>query len=326
MTEHAYITLYESGELAKRAVSLRDRLYDCDICPRSCHVNRLENELGFCRSGQFASISSYCSHHGEEPALSGTRGSGTIFFNNCNLRCKYCQNHQISQGTDYPSQTANGKGLAEIMLHLQDDLQCHNINLVSPSHYMPQIVEALCHAIPGGLHIPLIYNTNGYDSLDTLKMLDGIIDIYLPDIKYASNLHADEFSHCSDYVESSRQAIKEMYRQAGNLVTDQSGIAQRGLIVRHLILPNDVAGSDDSLRWLANDISRDVTVSIMAQYYPCHLAPQEPLISRKISLAEYSHVAETINEVGLENGWFQEIGASEFYLPDFNRPGHPFSI
>jgi putative pyruvate formate lyase activating enzyme len=211
------------------------------------------------------------------------------------------------------------------MLHLQNDLQCHNINLVSPSHYVPQIVEALCHAVPGGLHIPLIYNTNGYDSLDTLKMLDGVIDIYLPDIKYSSDVHAAKFSDCSNYMESSRQAIKEMYRQAGNLIADESGIAQRGLIVRHLILPNDVAGSDDSLRWLVNDISRDVTVSMMAQYYPCHLAPQEPLISRKISLQEYSHVAETVTDLGMENGWLQEIDSAEFYLPDFNRPGRPFS-
>ena len=325
MAERTYITLYESGELAARAVALQEQLNDCDICPRSCHVNRFENMQGFCGSGRLISVSNYCDHHGEEPALSGTRGSGTIFFNHCNLRCKYCQNHQISQGTDNRPQTLSSSELAEIMLHLQNDLQCHNINLVSPSHYVPQIVEALCHAIPAGLHIPLIYNTNGYDALDTLKMLDGVIDIYLPDIKYSSNLYGDRFSNCSNYVELSRQAIKEMYRQAGNLVIDTSGIAQSGLIVRHLILPNDVAGSDDSLRWLANDISRDVTVSIMAQYYPCHLASQEPLVSRKISLEEYNHVAETVNELGLENGWFQEIDSAEFYLPDFNHPGHPFS-
>jgi putative pyruvate formate lyase activating enzyme len=156
-------------------------------------------------------------------------------------------------------------------------------------------------------------------------MLDGVIDIYLPDIKYSSDVHAAKFSDCSNYMESSRQAIKEMYRQAGNLIADESGIAQRGLIVRHLILPNDVAGSDDSLRWLVNNFSNDVTVSIMAQYYPCHLAPQEPLISRKISLQEYSHVAETVTDLGMENGWLQEIDSAEFYLPDFNRPGRPFS-
>ena len=325
MAESAYIKLYGSGELARRAGSLRERLYDCDICPRSCHVNRIENERGFCRSGQFASVSSYCDHHGEEPALSGTRGSGTIFFNHCNLRCKYCQNHQISQGADNQSQALTGSELAKIMLNLQDGLRCHNINLVSPSHYVPQIVEALCHAIPAGLHIPLIYNTNGYDAPDTLKMLDGAIDIYLPDIKYSSDVQAARFSDCSNYVETSRKAIKEMYRQAGNLVTDGSGIAQSGVIVRHLILPNDAAGSVDSLRWLANDISGDVTVSIMAQYYPCHLASQKPAIARKISREEYSRVAETVNELGLENGWFQEMDSSEFYLPDFKRPGHPFS-
>jgi putative pyruvate formate lyase activating enzyme len=326
MTERAYIALYESGELTRRAVSLKERLYDCDICPRSCQVNRIENEPGFCRSGLLASVSSYCDHHGEEPALSGTRGSGTIFFNNCNLRCKYCQNHQISQGTNNQSQTLSSSELAAIMLHLQNDLRCHNVNLVSPSHYVPQIIEALCQAVPAGLHIPLIYNTNGYDALATLKMLDGVIDIYLPDIKYAANLHADEFSHCSNYVEASRPAIKEMYRQTGNLVTDEAGIAQSGLIVRHLILPNDVAGSVGSLYWLANNISRDVTVSIMAQYYPCHLASQEPMLSRNITFAEYNRVVGILQELALENGWLQEMDAAEHYLPDFNRKPHPFSI
>ena len=325
MVERTYIKLYKSGELGKRADSLIKRLYNCAICPRSCHVNRIENEQGFCRSGQLASVSSYCDHHGEEPALSGTWGSGTIFFNHCNLQCKYCQNHQISQGDANQSQLLKSKELAAIMLHLQNNLQCHNINLVSPSHYVPQILEALSHAIPGGLHIPLIYNSNGYDALDTLKMLDGVIDIYLPDIKYSSDLYANKFSRCSNYVETSRKAIKEMYRQAGNLVTDESGIAQSGLIVRHLILPNDVAGSVDSLRWLAHDISADVTVSIMAQYYPCHLASQEPLVSRKISREEYNRVAETVNELDLENGWFQEMDSAESYLPDFKREGHPFS-
>lgn len=326
MFERTYDKLFESGELRKRAALLNERLCDCNICPRSCLVNRIENMQGFCRSGQLVSVSSYCDHHGEEPALSGTRGSGTIFFNNCNLRCKYCQNHQISQGSDNQSQTLSSKELAVIMLHLQNDLQCHNINLVSPSHYVPQIIDALCYAIPRGLHIPLIYNTNGYDALDTLKMLDGIIDIYLPDIKYATNLHADEFSDCGNYVELNRQAIKEMYRQVGNLVTDESGIAQRGLIVRHLILPNDVAGSADSLRWLANDISKDVTLSIMAQYYPCYLAWQEPMLCRKITSAEYSGVVSILQELDLENGWLQEMDAAEYYLPDFNRKSHPFSI
>jgi putative pyruvate formate lyase activating enzyme len=326
MTERKYVTLYKSGELSKRAGALRERLYDCDICPRSCHVNRIENMQGFCRSERLVSVSSYCDHHGEEPVLSGTAGSGTIFFNNCNLRCKYCQNHQISQGSDNHSQPLSSQELAVIMLHLQNDLRCHNINLVSPSHYVPQIVEALCYAIPGGLHIPLIYNTNGYDALETLKMLDGIIDIYLPDIKYASDLQAGSLSNCSNYVELSRQAIKEMYRQAGNLVIDGSGIAQSGLIVRHLILPNDVAGSADSLRWLANAISNDVSVSIMAQYHPCFLAWQDPVIARKITSAEYAMVVEILQELDLENGWLQELDSSESYLPDFKRQGHPFSM
>jgi putative pyruvate formate lyase activating enzyme len=232
----------------------------------------------------------------------------------------YCQNRQISRAPI----TRRTKQQELASLHLQDDAlsqhkPCITIALV------PQIIDALCYAIPGGLHIPLIYNTNGYDALDTLEMLDGIIDVYLPDIKYSSDLYADSFSNCSNYVKLSRQAIKEMYRQAGNLATDESGIAQRGLIVRHLILPNGVAGSADSISWLANNISREVTVN-MAQYYPCYLASQQPLISRKISLQEYNCVTETVNELGLENGWLQEMDSSDFYLPDFKRQGHPFSM
>ena len=217
-------------------------------------------------------MASRCAHHGEEPALSGTRGSGTIFFNSCNLKCIYCQNSQISQGQHVRSECIDSRGLAEMMLYLQDELHCHNINLVSPTHYVPQIVEAVCEAVPLGLDIPIVYNTNGYDSVETLAMLDGIIDIYLPDIKYASDKWAGKFSGARHYVKYSRLAIAEMYRQVGNLETDDRGVAQRGLIVRQLILPNRLAGSADSLKWLATGVSRDVTLSIMAQYYPCHLA------------------------------------------------------
>jgi putative pyruvate formate lyase activating enzyme len=214
--------------------------------------------------------------------------------------------------------------LAGIMLHLQDKLGCHNINLVSPSHFVPQIVAAVLSAVKQGLNIPLVYNTNAYDSLETLKMLDGIIDIYLPDIKYSSDELAHKYSGAASYVGTSRLAIAEMFRQCGDLVTGEDGLAQKGLIVRHLILPNEIAGSADSLKWLAERISRNTTVSIMAQYYPSHLAVNDPRLSRKISANEYNQVISLIEELGLENGWLQEMDAAEFYLPDFDNKGHPF--
>ncbi len=320
----SYLSLFESGRLKERVDQLHGRLEACDICPRNCGVNRLSNILGYCRSGKEAEISSYCDHHGEEPALSGTKGSGTVFFSHCNLRCVYCQNHQISREFDSSSAKVDSISLAKIMLDLQDRQGCHNINLVSPSHYVPQIVAAIYEAIPMGLKIPIVYNTNAYDAISTLQMLDGIIDIYLPDIKYASNKYARKFSHSKDYVAFSHAAIREMYNQVGNLITDDSGIAGRGLIVRHLILPNNIAGSIDSLRWIAREISTETTLSIMSQYYPCHKAKEEPLLCRKISLSEYDTVAEAVEKLEIENGWMQEMDSAENYLPDFDRSGNPF--
>jgi putative pyruvate formate lyase activating enzyme len=325
MTHRRYNALYKSGELRERAERLNKRLAECDICPRSCRVNRLEGSSGYCRSGKPVSVANRCAHHGEEPALSGTRGSGTIFFSSCNLRCIYCQNSQISQGHSGLSECVDSRGLAEIMLYLQDELHCHNINLVSPTHYVPQIVEAVCEAVPLGLDIPIVYNTNGYDSVETLSMLDGIIDIYLPDIKYASDKWARKFSGAQQYVVHSRLAIAEMYRQVGNLETDDKGVALKGLIVRHLILPNRLSGSANSLKWLATALSRDVTLSIMAQYYPCHLARNEPLLSRRITSGEYREVVDIMEGLGLGNGWLQKLDSAEHYLPDFHRQGHPFS-
>ncbi len=214
--------------------------------------------------------------------------------------------------------------LARYMLYLQDELGCHNINLVSPSHFVPQVVLALLEAVPRGLHLPLVYNTSGYEDIATLKELDGIIDIYLPDLKYASNIRAKKFSFVPDYVEHSRQAIKEMYRQVGQLEFDESGLAGKGLIVRHLVLPNDLAGSRDSLTWLAGEVSPEVAVSIMAQYSPQNRAKDFPELARTISVAEYEMVLKILDELGMENGWVQELGAEENYLPDFEQEGHPF--
>jgi len=319
-----YLQLYKSGELKKRALLLMERLESCDICPRKCEANRFKGKHGFCRSGNLTSVSSFCDHHGEEPVLSGTRGSGTIFFSNCNMKCIFCQNYQISQGENTSAREISTSDLAHIMLYLQNNLGCHNINLVSPTHYVPQIIYALTEAIPEGLHVPLVYNTNAYDSLETLKMLDGIIDIYLPDIKYASNVWAEKFSKASNYVDISRAAIVEMCRQTGNLVIDENGLAEKGLIVRHLILPNEIAGSKDSLKWLAENVSKNVAISLMAQYYPAHRAYNEPLLARKISQKEYNEVVSLMDNLGLENGWIQTLDAAEFYRPDFDILDHPF--
>jgi len=323
--EPDYIALYRSGELERRAEALEARLASCDICPRECGVNRLQGELGYCHSGRLPTVSAVCAHHGEEPAISGTRGSGTIFFGNCNMRCVYCQNYQISQNWKrQKSKETNCHTLAEKMLYLQDELGCHNINFVSPSHFVPQLLRAVVEAVPKGLRVPLVYNSSGYDSVATLKELDGVISIYLPDLRYASDEVARKLSHAPDYVARAREAIKEMYRQVGDLVVDGSGVAQKGLIVRHLILPNGLAGSRESLTWLVREVSSRVTVSIMSQYMPMHRASRIPELSGKITVAEYKEVVQLVDELGIENGWLQELGAAEEYLPDFDREGHPF--
>jgi putative pyruvate formate lyase activating enzyme len=319
--EPGYLALYRSGELEKRAQALESRLGECDICPRECGADRLKGKIGHCNTGALPIVSSVCAHHGEEPAVSGTRGSGTIFFANCNMACVYCQNYQISQ--DPKAQHKNKietHVLAERMLYLQNDLGCHNINLVTPSHLVPQIVRAVTEAAPGGLHLPLVYNTSSYDSVKTLRELDGIIDIYLADLRYASNEKARKYSHARGYVEASRAAIKEMYRQVGNLEVDDDDIARKGLIVRHLILPNDIAGSADCLDWLSREVSPEVTVSIMAQYYPAHKASRRryPELGRKITPEEYNVVVKMLEKLGMENGWTQKMESAETYRPDFS--------
>ncbi len=269
-------------------------------------------------------VSSYCVHLGEEPAISGTSGSGTIFFGNCNLRCVFCQNYQISQNRQkQESNTVSIEKLSDIMLELQAK-GCHNINLVSPSHFVPQIVSALALTLTKGFNLPIVYNTNAYDSVATLKELDGIVDIYLPDIKYSDDKKAVRYSTASDYTMTSRNAIKEMWRQSGKLETDKNDVATRGVIVRHLILPESIAGTGESLNWLADEISSEVTVSIMSQYCPTHNASLFPEIHRKITEKEYIEAMKAFEDSGLENGWTQEPDAPENYLPDFEKEGNPF--
>jgi putative pyruvate formate lyase activating enzyme len=319
--EPGYLALYRSGELERRAVALEARLAECDICPRECGVDRLKGKHGFCNSGSLPIVSSFCAHHGEEPVISGKRGSGTIFFANCNMRCVYCQNYQISQ--DPKAQHGNKietSVLAERMLYLQNELACHNINLVTPSHFVPQIVRAVFEAVPGGLRLPLVYNTSSYDSLKTLRELDGIISIYLADIRYASNEYGLKYSHARGYVEASRAAIKEMFRQVGNLELDDEGIAHKGLLIRHLVFPGGIAGSEDSLSWLVREVSPEVTVSIMSQYYPAHKAARRryPELGRKITPQEYAAVSALVEKLGIENGWMQGMESAESYRPDFS--------
>ena len=325
LMEPPYVALYHSGELKRRAEALEARLSSCDICPRECGVNRLEGERGFCRSGRLPLVATVCSHHGEEPVISGSRGSGTVFFGNCNLRCVYCQNHQISQDrTGRRSVEMDCHVLAERLIYLQDELRCHNINFVSPSHFVPQLVRAVLEAVPMGLRLPLVYNSSGYDSVRSLRELEGIVCVYLPDLRYASDRWAWRLSRAKRYVYHARAAILEMYRQAGNLVLDEEGLAWQGLIVRHLVLPDGLAGSEESLTGLANEVSPQVTVSIMSQYYPANRASRIPALARTLRGSEYAEVIEIIDSLGMENGWIQEMGAADSYLPDFKREGHPF--
>jgi putative pyruvate formate lyase activating enzyme len=288
-------------ERIKEAFSL---LKKCRLCPRECGVNRLKNEKGFCRSGLRLMVSSINIHSGEEPPISGYKGAGNIFFTNCNLRCKFCQNYPISQ-FGYGKEIGI-KELAEKMLGLQGK-GAHNINLVTPSHFHPHILAAIYFARYNGLNIPIVYNCNGYESVDSLNLLDGIIDIYLPDMKYSDDNMAYKYSYVYGYCEVNREAIKEMFRQVGNLVTSDDGIAVRGVIIRHLILPNNISGTRNVIKFIVNNISRNIFLSIMTQYFPAYKGVDDKYINRKISNKEFIEVMNILNECNINNGWIQEI-------------------
>ncbi|WP_456443809.1 radical SAM protein [Caldithrix abyssi] len=323
--EPSYLALYRSGELQERVERLNALLTSCTVCPRNCQVNRLDDEQGFCLTGRNAYVTSICDHHGEEPVLSGYRGSGTIFFGGCNLRCVFCQNYQISQRTSYFKQfEMTSDELARQIVALQNNLGVHNINFVSPSHVVPQMVEAVYKAVPLGLKIPIVYNSNGYDSPEVIRLLEGIVDIYLPDFKYFSDDSAWQYSGVKDYLPRVQAVLKEMYRQVGDLQVDEHGVAVKGLIIRHLILPNDQAGSEEVLEWIARELSPTVAVSLMAQYYPTHKASRYPLISRRIRYGEYRRALDKMESLGLTSGFAQHMDAPEHYRPDFEKDGHPF--
>ncbi len=294
----AYTALATSGELARRVEKAYRHLERCDLCARYCRVNRRETiEGAVCRTGERAVVASYGAHHGEEDPLRGRRGSGTIFFAWCNLRCVYCQNWDISQkGVGRETEPA---AIADMMLDLQAQ-GCHNINFVSPSHVVAQIIAAVHEAAGRGLRLPLVYNTGGYDSREALALLDGVIDIYMPDMKYGDSALARKYSKVRDYVAVNQAAVREMHRQVGDLVLDADGIAQRGLLVRHLVLPDGIAGTDKVLTFLADRISRDTYLNLMDQYRPCYRADEYPGLDRAITSAEYRAALDGAARLGLE--------------------------
>ena len=292
----AYQELHHRGKLRERVETALSLLESCSVCPHSCGVNRLAGEVGKCRTSRQAIVSSYGAHFGEETPLVGKRGSGTIFFANCNLECVFCQNYSISQLGE--GHRVDREELASIMLSLQKE-GCHNINFVSPTHVIPQILEALELAIESDLKLPLVYNSGGYDSVETLKLLDGIVDIYMPDMKYDGEERARELSGISNYPEANKAAVKEMHRQTGDLEMNKEGVAQRGLLIRHLVLPDGLAGTETIMRFISEEISRDSYVNIMAQYRPYYRAVQIPSLGRRISSAEFHEALVFAQEAGL---------------------------
>ncbi|HIE05312.1 MAG TPA: radical SAM protein [bacterium (Candidatus Stahlbacteria)] len=298
--EPSYLKLHQSGELKRRANQLWKVLGQCELCPRQCRVNRLKGEKGFCQApGARLVVSSFNPHFGEERPLVGRGGSGTIFLTHCNLRCVFCQNWEISH---------LGRGsvidineLAKMMLHLQR-IGCHNVNLVTPTHYSPHILKALVIATEKGLRLPVVYNTSGWERLEILKILDGVVDIYLPDFKYWDNTMAEKYSSgASLYPDFARKAILEMHRQVGVAKPSKDRIIYRGLMIRHLVMPNNVAGSEKVMEWIAENLPKDTYVNIMAQYHPCYKAFDYPELSRRITKEEYQRVVARAKSLGLNN-------------------------
>jgi len=295
-----YLETYARGELDDKIEQLEAILDECTLCPRECGVNRNKGERGYCNSDRRLKVSSVQPHFGEEAVLVGTKGSGTIFLTNCNLGCVYCQNYDISQ-LGYGRVMSEAE-LADCMLSLQNR-GCHNINLVTPTHFTPQIVKALKIAIEKGLHIPLVYNCGGYESKRTIELLDGIIDIYMPDIKYGEGANAERYSNAGDYFERCKEAVKEMHAQVGDLKLDDNGLAWRGLLIRHLVLPNGLAGSEAVMKFIATEISKDSYVNIMAQYRPMYKAYEYKELSRWITMAEYREAISIARRYGLHRGF-----------------------
>ncbi|HUW65509.1 MAG TPA: radical SAM protein [Spirochaetia bacterium] len=294
-------------------------LRHCSLCPRHCGVNREVGEAGFCGAPARPRVALAALHLWEEPCISGSAGSGTVFFSHCNLKCVYCQNHVISEGGF--GRTVDADHLAQMFVGLQEQ-GAHNVNLVSPTPYVPAITRAIKSARRQGLVVPVVYNTNAYENVAVLKLLEGVVDIYLPDLKYCGEEGARRYSAAPDYFAVATAAVTEMYRQAGGPVLDENGLVRRGLIIRHLVLPGQVPDSLQVLRWIAANLPGDVYVSLMAQYFPAHRAVRMPPLNRRLRSDEYDKVVDCLLELGLENGFVQELeAASVEYVPDFNLSG-----
>jgi putative pyruvate formate lyase activating enzyme len=291
-----YCLTHRSSRLRAKAQQAVARMSECTLCPRQCRVNRAAGERGFCRTGELATVASWHAHFGEEEPLVGKNGSGTIFFSHCNLLCNFCQNFDISHlGEGHES---THEQLAQVMLNLQA-AGCHNINFVTPSHVVPQILSALVIAAENGLEVPLVYNSSGYDSVDTLKILDGVIDIFMPDFKFWDATIADRTCKAPDYPEAARRAIVEMHRQVGDLVIDANGVASSGLLVRHLVLPQGLAGTNQVMTFIANHISRNTYVNIMNQYRPCGRAAEVEAMDRPATDEEYLKAVTEARAAGI---------------------------
>lgn len=298
----SYIKLYQNGTLIKRVKAAENILKHCTLCPHNCRVNRKNSATGKCRSGKQATVAIYFAHRGEEPPISGRHGSGTIFFSHCTGQCIFCQNYDISQRV--MAKAITNTELANMMLTLQK-WQCHNINLVSPTHYVPQVLEALYIATEQGLNIPLVYNTSGFENISTLKLLDGIIDIYLPDMKYADNSVARELSGMPNYCEINRAAIGEMHCQVGNLFVDKNGIAKKGMIIRHLVLPNNLSQTKEILLYIKEYFPKNIHISLMSQYFPAYKASSHKKLNRPLSKKEYFAAKKLLDDLEFINGWVQ---------------------
>ena len=312
-----YQKLSHTGELGQRSRAFMALAASCRLCPWRCGVNRLQGELGRCRAGAVVRVAKALAHFGEEPAITGANGSGTIFFSHCNLSCCFCQNWQISHEGLGEDMTVEQLALAMCALQEQG---CHNINLVSAAHYMPWIVQALALAAARGLTVPIVYNSNGYEDVDMLRLLDGIIDIYLPDAKYGDNGYAEKYSACRNYGEINAAALEEMFRQVGFLELDAGGLARRGLIVRHLVLPAGLAGTEAVLKKLKHRFGRFLSISLMGQYRPCYRARDFPELQAQTTQQEYAAAVAQLEELGFESGWIQQVEAIDgSFVPDFRK-------
>ena len=319
MSVPSYLKLYSSGLLLERAQRAKEILKACTSCPKNCLIDRTVNELGKCLSGYLPIVSSYTAHYGEEPVLSGSNGAGNIFFGNCNLRCVFCQNYEISQNWKIEKEyEVSFERLAETMLELQNR-NCHNIGLVSPTHFSAQIMKSIYLAVQKGLRLPIIYNTNGYDSVQMLKLYKDVADIYLPDFKYGNNEYGKQLSKADNYFEQAKLAVKEMYEQVGDELVYQGDIVVRGLIIRHLVLPNDLSESEKVFAFIAKELSPKIHISVMSQYFPANRAEKEILINRTIRASEYERVLDLLDKYNLKNGWTQEFESEKYYRPAFRK-------